>query len=279
MVGRAKGVGIIVELQVQQVGDFFLAGGALDIAADVLVQLAQAARHLAHVLISLRDRQGGGKIFVGNSRGQQLVSGVKLPGEFTRLLLLNGAQRFQQGESVIRQGDGFGVIGVLFALDPAALRQAAQQVGSVIGQVGIRVGEHGGRRLGLLPHLGSHLRLGAGALEVVDNLGDDRLAPQAKAVELRQGIDAQQEGHVVALQTGIALRAEKIEQVGGQDIEGVAHRLPSCMPEAVGGTTLCAGAFPSGRQINSSCNSQFSTSHRRARASRSTWRASPASRR
>jgi len=46
---------------------------------------------------------------------------VQLAGELARFLLLNRAQGFEEGESVIGQDDGLGIIGVLLPFDPACL--------------------------------------------------------------------------------------------------------------------------------------------------------------
>jgi hypothetical protein len=73
---------------------------------------------LADILVCLRDGECGRKVFVSFSRSDELVRGVQLPLELARLLFLNGAQGFQQGEGVIGKDDGFGVICVLLAFDP-----------------------------------------------------------------------------------------------------------------------------------------------------------------
>ena len=132
MVRGAERLGIIVELQAQQVGNFFFASGALHVAADVLVEFAQAAHHLAHVFVGLGHSQGGREILVGLGSGDELVRRVNLPREFVRLLLFDFAEGFEQGKGIIGQGDGLAVVGVLLALDPAGFFQTADEIGGVI---------------------------------------------------------------------------------------------------------------------------------------------------
>lgn len=60
------------------------------------------------------------------------MGGVELAGKFARVLLLDGAQGFEQGEGVIGQDDGFGVVGVLLALNPTRVGQATDKITGVI---------------------------------------------------------------------------------------------------------------------------------------------------
>ena len=48
-----------------------------------------------------------------------------------RLLFFHFAERLEQGKGVIGQGDGFAVISVLLAFDPAGILETADEVGGV----------------------------------------------------------------------------------------------------------------------------------------------------
>ena len=50
--------------------------------------------------------------------------------------------------------------------------------------------------------------------QIIDNFSYHLLTSQAKAVELGQLVDAQQNAHVVTLPVALALRAEYVEQIG-----------------------------------------------------------------
>ena len=119
MIGGAEGLGVIIKLQAEEVGDFHFLCRTFNVTADVLVQFVESAHNLADIFVGLRDGEGWRKILVSCGRGNELVRGVELSLELARLLFLNGAEGFEQGEGIIGQDDGLGVIRVLFAFDPA----------------------------------------------------------------------------------------------------------------------------------------------------------------
>jgi hypothetical protein len=141
--------------------DLFFAGGALHVAADVLVEFVQAAHHLAHVFVSLGYGQGRREILVGFGGGDKLVRCVNLTRKFVRLLLFDFAECFEQGKGVVRQGDGLAVVSMLLALDPTGFFQATDEIGSVV-PFGFLTCERNGIRLGrsLIRHISSNLALG-----------------------------------------------------------------------------------------------------------------------
>ena len=215
VVGRAQRRRVIVELHPHQLRHGLVFGHAIGVAADVLVQLVEAAHQAAYALVGLGDGQCRGELLM--LAGEELVRGVELAGVLPRPLLADGAECFQKCEGVIRQDDVFGVVGALLALDPTRLGQAAQQPACeflqrlLAGQV--RIAIRGGRR----SHFGGCLRVS----QVIHDLGQHYLARQAEAVELRQVVDAQQHGHVVALQIDEAAGTQNVEKLGRQGVEGI----------------------------------------------------------
>ena len=196
MIGGAERVRVVVELQAQQLGSRLPARRALHIAPDVVVEFVQPAHDLAHVLVGLRHGQRRREALV--FLREQLMGGVELAGELARLLFLDGAKGLQQRECVVRQDDGFGVIGVLFALDPAGFGQPAQDVSGVFLLARLP-GQPGTRSVPIQLQFGLQRGLQALRPEIVDDLVQHRVARQAKAIELSQSVQAQQDDHVMAL--------------------------------------------------------------------------------